>query len=218
MRLTEPPESRINEQLARVGKAFGSPRRIEVLQLLSQGERSVEALALAIRSGLANTSGHLQILRQAGLVQTRREGTKVFYRLADDDVARFLLALGNLARHRLAEVEQLLASYLESSDTVPASEDVLELQKKGRVTILDVRPAVEHESGHIPGAVSIPLDELATRMDELSKRREVVVYCRGPYSSLSTEAVRALKDAGFRAERLDVGFPEWRLAGLPIEV
>lgn len=210
-------EIRVHEQLARVGKAFGSPRRIQVLQLLSQGERSVEALSQAIRSGLANTSGHLQVLRQAGLVETRREGTKVFYRLADDDVARFLLALGDLARHRLAEVERLLASYLDEGETVSASEDLLRLQEEGKVALVDVRPPVEFGAGHIPSALSIPLEELPARMDEFPREREIVVYCRGGYSSLSAEAVRLLGEAGLIAERLDVGFPEWRLRGLPIE-
>lgn len=210
-------EARVHEQLARVGKAFASPRRIEVLQLLGQGERSVEALARAIRSGLANTSGHLQVLRQAGLVETRREGTKIFYRLADDDVARFLLVLGDLARHRLAEVERLLASYLDEGEIVSASEDLLRLREEGKVTLLDVRPSVEYEAGHIPGALSIPLEELLARVDELPRERELVVYCRGGYSSLSAEAVRLIGEAGLNSERLDVGFLEWRLRGLPIE-
>jgi rhodanese-related sulfurtransferase len=208
------------EQFSRLGKALASPRRIELLDLLCQGERTVEALAEAARMGVTNTSAHLQVLRQARLVETRREGVKVYYRLADEEVCRFFFALRDLARARLAEVEQVVRDYLEARDELePVSRQaLLERLGRGDVTVLDVRPPEEFAAGHIPGARSVPLPELERRLDELPRDVEVVAYCRGPYCVLAPEALGILRAAGFRARRLEDGFPEWRLAGLPVEV
>jgi rhodanese-related sulfurtransferase len=208
------------EQFARLGKALASPRRIELLDLLCQGERTVEALAEAARMGVTNTSAHLQVLRAARLVETRREGVKVYYRLADEEVCRFFFALRDLARARLAEVEQVVRDYLEARDELePVSRQaLLERLGRGDVTVLDVRPPEEFAAGHIPGARSVPLPELERRLDELPRDVEVVAYCRGPYCVLAPEALGILRAAGFRARRLEDGFPEWRLAGLPVEV
>lgn len=208
------------EQFARLGKALASPRRIELLDLLCQGERTVEALAEAARMGVTNTSAHLQVLRGARLVETRREGVKVYYRLADEEVCRFFFALRDLARARLAEVEQVVRDYLEARDELePVSrEALLERLGRGDVTVLDVRPPEEFAAGHIPGARSLPLPELERRLGELPRDVEIVAYCRGPYCVLAPEALAILRAAGFRARRLEDGFPEWRLAGLPVEV
>ncbi|MCC6223998.1 MAG: metalloregulator ArsR/SmtB family transcription factor [Thermoleophilia bacterium] len=206
------------EQLARIGKAVASPRRIELLDLLCQGERSVEALARTSRMSVTNTSQHLQALREARLVETRRDGVRIHYRLADDDVCRFFVALRDLARARLAEVERILAGYLlEEGEFEPVGRDeLLERARGSDLLVLDVRPAEEYEAGHIPGAISIPLAELETRLGELPPRTEVVAYCRGPLCLLAPRAVELLRARGFRARRLEDGLPEWRLAGLPV--
>jgi rhodanese-related sulfurtransferase len=205
----------LNEQFARLGKAVASPRRIELLDLLCQGERTVEGLARETRTGMTNTSAHLQVLRQARLVETRREGVKVFYRLADEEVCRFYFALRDLARKRLAEVEQVVRDYFGARDDMePVSRDgLLRRIKEKEVAVLDVRPAEEYAAGHIPGAVSIPVAELEQRLDELPMDVEIVAYCR-----FAPEALTILRASGFRARRLEDGFPEWRLAELPIEV
>lgn len=209
---------RFHEQFARIGKAVGSPKRLQLLQVLAQGERSVEELAEETDTGMANTSGHLRVLRESGLVETRREGTRIFYSLADDDVARFFVVLRDLARSRLAEVEQLLRSFEEGreDDAVVEPRELLELVEDERVTVIDVRPAEEYAAGHVPGALSLPLDELADRLDELSEGRPVVVYGRGPYASQGFQALEVLRDGGFEASRMAAGFPEWRLEGLPV--
>jgi len=208
------------ERFALLGRALASPRRIELLDLLCQGERTVEALAEAARMGVTNTSAHLQVLRRARLVETRREGVRVYYRIADEEVCRFFFALRDLARARLAEVEQVVRDYLEARDELePVSrQTLLERLGRGDVTVLDVRPPEEFAAGHIPGARSVPLPELERRLDELPRDVEVVAYCRGPYCVLAPEALGILRAAGFRARRLEDGFPEWRLAGLPVEV
>ena len=208
------------ERFALLGRALASPRRIELLDLLCQGERTVEALAEAARMGVTNTSAHLQVLRRARLVETRREGVRVYYRIADEEVCRFFFALRDLARARLAEVEQVVRDYLEARDELePVSRQaLLERLGRGDVTVLDVRPPEEFAAGHIPGARSVPLPELERRLDELPRDVEVVAYCRGPYCVLAPEALGILRAAGFRARRLEDGFPEWRLAGLPVEV
>ena len=208
------------EQFARVGKAVASPKRIELLDLLCQGERSVEALAKATRMSLTNTSAHLQVLRQARLVETRREGVKVFYRVAGDGVCRFFFALRGLGRERLAEVEQVVRDYFDARDELePVSRRaLLERIERGEAAVIDVRPAEEYAAGHVPGAVSIPLPELEKRLGELPAGTEIVAYCRGPYCVLAPEALSTLRSNGFRARRLEDGFPEWRLAGMPIEV
>jgi rhodanese-related sulfurtransferase len=208
------------EQFARLGKAVASPRRIELLDLLCQGERTVEGLAQAARMGVTNTSAHLQVLRQARLVETRREGVKVFYRLADEEVCRFFFALRDLGRARLAEVEQVVRDYFEARDELePVSrEALLERLERGDAAVLDVRPPEEFAAGHIPGAASVPLPELERHLGELPRDVEIVAYCRGPYCVLAPEALTILRARGFRARRLEDGFPEWKLAGLPVEV
>lgn len=208
------------EQLARLGKAVASPRRIELLDLLGQGERSVEALALGTGMGVTNASQHLQLLRQARLVESRREGTRVLYRLADDSVLRFHVALRELAQARLAEVGQVLRDYLLARDALEtvSRTELLDRLRRGDVVVLDVRPREEYEQGHVPGAVSVPLDELEARLAALPRRSDVVAYCRGPYCVLAPQAVELLRQRGFRARRLEDGMPEWRLAGLPVAV
>jgi len=208
------------EQFARIGKAVASPKRIELLDLLGQGERTVEALAEAASMGVTNTSAHLQVLRRARLVEVRKQGTKAFYRLADDTVARFYAALRDLSRARLTEVEQVVRDYFGTRDGMEpiGRAELARRLRRGDVVVLDVRPAEEFEAGHIPGARSVPLSRLGRRLKELPKATEVVAYCRGPYCVLAPEALMLLRRKGFRARRLEDGFPEWRLAGLPVAV
>lgn len=208
------------EQFACVGKAVASPRRIELLELLAQGERSVDALARASGLGLTTASSHLQVLRGARLVATRRAGTRVIYRLAGDDVLQLVVTVRELAQARLAEVEQVVGAYFTARDTLaPIGRDELLAQAtRGEVLVLDVRPREEFEAGHIPGAVSIPLEELRARLDELPGDLVVVAYCRGPYCVLAPQAIELLAARGIRARRLAEGLPEWRLAGLPVAI
>jgi len=208
------------EQFARIGKAVANPKRIELLDLIAQGERSVDDLAAGASMGITNTSNHLQVLRQARLVETRKEGTRVLYRLANDTVFRFSVALRDLARSRLAEVGEVVRDYFLARDALePVSrEQLLTLMAQGEVVVFDVRPPEEFDQGHISGAVSVPLDELEARLRTLPEGTEVVAYCRGPYCVLAPQAVELLRDRGFRARRLEDGMPEWRLAGLPVAV
>ncbi len=208
------------EQFARIGKAVTSPRRIELLELLAQGERSVESLARAADLGITTASAHLQVLRGARLVATRRDGTRILYRLADDDVVALIDHVRRLARARLAEVDEVVDAYFSTRDTLaPVGRDeLLARTERAEVLVLDVRPREEFEAGHIPGAISIPLDELRERLGELPRDMEVVAYCRGPYCVLAPQAVEILAERGIRARRLDEGLPEWRLAGLPVTV
>lgn len=212
------PGALLYEHFARIGKVLGNAKRIELLHMLGQGERSVEVLAAACGLGLTNASAHLQVLRQARLVETRREGVKIFYRLADDTVYRLLLALQETGRARLAEVQQIARDYFDARDQLhPVGRDELrDRVQRGDVVVLDVRPAEEFRAGHIPGAVSIPAEQLSARLDELPLG-EIVAYCRGPYCVLATGAVELLRERGRRARRLEDGFPEWRLAGLAVE-
>ncbi|HWO89828.1 MAG TPA: metalloregulator ArsR/SmtB family transcription factor [Gemmatimonadales bacterium] len=207
------------EQFARIGHATASPRRIELLDLLGQGEKTVEALAQETATPVKSTSAHLRVLRQANLVRTRREGTFVFYRLAGDDVARFLRDLQTLGRNHLAEVQSLARDFIERRDALePVS--LKELRRRLRektITLLDVRPEQEYAAGHIPGARSIPVSQLRRRLAEIPRGREIVAYCRGPYCVFSVEAVELLRAKGYRARRSDRGLPDWRAAGLPIE-
>jgi rhodanese-related sulfurtransferase len=208
------------EQFARIGKAVAHPKRVELLDLLCQGERSVEVLGKAASMGVTNTSAHLKVLRHARLVETRKEGTRVFYRLAGEAVCGFFFALRDLAHERLAEVEQVVRDYLTARDQmeVVSRAELLARADGGDVVLLDVRPREEYEAGHIPGAVSIPLAELERRLTSLPREAEVVAYCRGPYCVLAPQAVEVLQRHGFRVRRLEDGFPEWRRAGLPVEV
>jgi rhodanese-related sulfurtransferase/DNA-binding transcriptional ArsR family regulator len=213
-------KDRLYEQFARTAKAASSPKRIELLELLAQGEHTVEALAQATGMGVTNTSSHLQVLRGARLVETRKDGTRVFYRLAGDEVAVFIVALRDLARSRLAEVGAVVRDYFVARDALePLSRSEL-VQRAGRgdVVILDVRPAAEFAAGHIPGALSVPLGELDATLARLPKRSQIVAYCRGPYCVLAPQAVERLRAKGYKARRLADGMPEWRMAGLPVAV
>jgi rhodanese-related sulfurtransferase len=206
------------EQFARIGKVVASPKRLELLDLLCQGERSVDALAEAAGMPVKNASAQLKELRGARLVETRRDGTRVYYRLADEGVCDFFFALRDLARARLTEVEQLVRDYFEARDGLEPlrRDDLLRRVESGEVVVLDLRPRAEYEAGHVPGALSIPLSELQQRLSELDERTEVVAYCRGPYCVLAPEAMAILQARGFAARRLEDGFPEWKRAGLPV--
>ena len=205
-------------QFARIGHAVSSPKRLELLDLLSQGEKTVETLAEQSGMPLKNTSAHLRVLRQARLVDTRRDATWVYYRLASEEVSRFLRELQSLARGRLAEVEQVARLYIDDRDEMePVSLDELRRRMRdGDVTVIDVRPEEEFRSGHIPGARSIPVAQLKRRLSEIPNKKEVVAYCRGPYCVYSVEAVGILRKHGYRARRADEGLPEWRANSLPV--
>jgi rhodanese-related sulfurtransferase len=207
------------DEFARAAKALASGRRIELLDVLANGERTVEALAGEVGLTVANTSQHLQILRQAGLVSSRREGTSIHYRLAAPEVFELWRTLRTLAASRLAEVERLAAAYLGSRDELqPVTREELtrRLQDGDNLVVLDVRPAAEYAASHLPGAVSIPFAELRWRLAELPGDREIVAYCRGPYCAFAHEAVSVLRDEGFAARRLEDGLPEWQAAGLAV--
>ena len=213
------PKQALFEQLAVIARALGSAARLEILDFLAQGERSVEELARIAGLSVANTSKHLQQLKAAGLVQARRDGKHIFYRLADDRVLAAVGDLRELAEAHLNAVNDLVGSYLLSRDAlepIPAS-TLLERARDGLVTVIDVRPPEEYVQGHIAGALNIPLEKLTTRLAELPRDREIVAYCRGPWCVLSFEAVARLRDAGIQARRLENGLPEWRRAGLPVE-
>ena len=213
------PKQDLFAEFASVARAFGHPHRLELLEQLAQGERSVEALADRTGLTVANASQHLQQLRRAGLVAGRRDGKYVFYRLADDEILALLAILQRVAERNSAEVDQILRRYFMARDSLePVSRDELRQRAHdGTVTILDVRPGDEFALGHLAGAISVPLTELETHLGELDPDQEVVAYCRGPYCVLSFEAVAALRDRGFKARRLEDGFPEWKAAGLAVE-
>jgi rhodanese-related sulfurtransferase len=201
-----------------VAAALGSGRRAEIVDVLAQGERSVDEVALEIGQSLANTSHHLRVLARAGLVRTRREGTRVVYRLASDRVGELWAAVRDVAASHVAEVTVLAGEYLGDRgdvESVSAAELANRLAR-GEVVALDVRPEVEYLAGHIAGARSAPLDDLAARVSELQGQGEVIAYCRGPYCVYADDAVRIMRNRGLQARRLDVGFPEWRRAGLPV--
>ncbi len=207
-------------QFARVAKAMSNGYRLELLEFLAQGERSVDALARVSGLTVANTSQHLQQLRQAGLVENRKEGHKVYYRLSGMDVAALLSSLREVAERRLADVNRLIDDYLivkDSLEPVPADQ-LLERVRDGLVSVLDVRPPEEYEAGHLPGAVNIPLEELEKRLHELNPDQEIVAYCRGPHCVLAFDAVSILRQKGIKARRLEGGLPEWQLEGLPVEI
>ncbi len=212
------PRSDLHEQFARIGKAVASPRRIELLELLCQGERPVDALARATGMSVTNVSQHLQALKAARLVEARRDGTRIHYRAADEHVCRFTSELGAVARARLVEVERIAQEYFEGGETLEpiAREELLRRIARRDAVVIDVRPEDEYRSGHIRGAISIPLDDLARRLRELPKTKLIVAYCRGPYCVLAPQALALLRARGFRARRLEDGLPEWRAAGLPI--
>lgn len=216
---TQGPKQQVFNELARIGNALSNEVRLELLELIAQGERSVEQLSSLTGASAANTSQHLQKLKQAGLVVARKEGLYVFYRLAGDEVVGLLAALSRVGTVYLAEIDRIVRAYFASKDDFdPVSfTELLDRAKKGLVTVLDVRPPEEFASGHLPGAVNIPVGELARRMRDLPKGREVVAYCRGPFCLMSFDAVQLLRKKGMKARRLADGMPEWRAAGLPVE-
>ncbi|MBK7859774.1 MAG: metalloregulator ArsR/SmtB family transcription factor [Archangiaceae bacterium] len=203
------------EQLARLGKATSAPKRLELLDLLCQGPRTVEALADQAGISIANASQHLQVLRAARLVEAQKQGLFVQYRLAGDDVCQFFLSLRTLAAARLAEVRQVTRAFLEQRGALEAvdGDELLRRVKRGEVTVIDVRPVEEYRAGHLPGALSVPLAVLKSRLKQLPRRREIVAYCRGPYCVMSLEAVELLRKRGFRAHRLEFGVGELRAQG-----
>ncbi len=209
----------IYEQLARVGKAVSSPRRLELLDLLCQGERTVEVLAREAAMSVANASQHLQVLRQARLVEAEKRGLYVIYRLADTAVCEFFFAMRGLAEKRLAEIDQITQAFLgDRGELEPVDRArLLERVRNGEVVVLDVRPPEEYQAAHIPGAVSIPLGMLKDRLGELPDNREIVAYCRGPYCFMSIDAVELLRAHGFRAQRMEDGVLEWRSRRWPVE-
>lgn len=212
------PKQALFAQFATVAKALGHAHRLELLEQLAQGERSVEVLAQRTGLSIANASQHLQHMRRAGLVSTRRDGKFIYYRLADDAVLDLLASLRRIAERNVAEVERLVRGYFRDRDSLePVSrEELVQRLRAGAVTVLDVRPGDEFALGHLPGAVNIPLQALEARLSELDPAQEIVAYCRGAYCVLSYEAVAALRARGFKVRRLEDGFPEWRAAGLPV--
>jgi rhodanese-related sulfurtransferase/DNA-binding transcriptional ArsR family regulator len=211
-------KDRLYGQFARLGKALSSPHRLEMLDLLAQRERTVDSLATEIGISVANTSQHLQALRQAALVESRKDGLFVHYRLADPDVFALSNVIRSVAERRLAELERLVTAHFghrADAEAVPIDE-LLRRARSKQVVILDTRPASEYRAGHIPGALSIPVDDLHRRLKELTKGKEYVAYCRGPYCIYADRAVEILRASGRRARRLAAGFPEWRSAGLPV--
>lgn len=210
---------RLYEEVARLTKALASPRRLELLEVLAQGERSVEAVAQATGLSVANASQHLQVLREARLVEGRKQGLFVHYRLAGDDVANLLTTVTRVAERRLAEVDLLIRKYRDQGDEFEpvGRRDLLARVRSGEVVVLDVRPEEEYRAGHIPGALSVPLAVLDRRLRAIPRKAEIVAYCRGPFCLLADDAVRLARARGRRARRLEDGFPEWRAAGLPVE-
>jgi rhodanese-related sulfurtransferase/DNA-binding transcriptional ArsR family regulator len=216
---SDPAKERLYQAIGRVAAALGSAGRLQILEYVAQGERSVDTLAAMTGLSVANTSKHLQALRQAGLVTARKAGLRVYYSIAGDDVSLLLASLRGVAEHRAADVDKLLQTWLAHRDElepVPARE-VLARLKKGLITVLDVRPAEEFAAGHLPGALNVPVEMLQAYLSKLPKRKEVIAYCRGPYCLMSFEAVDKLRKRGFKAKRLADGYPEWRAAGLPVE-
>ena len=213
------PKALLFEQFARIGQALSSGPRLELLELLAQSERSVDALAQLTGLAVANTSRHLQQLRQAGLIVARKESQFVYYRLAGDEVVRLIYALGAVGEAYSADVDKLVKMFMTNKDAFEpvSAKDVIERARKGLVTVLDVRPPEEYAAGHVAGAINIPLPEINKRLHELPANREIVAYCRGPYCLMAFEAVVLLRTKGRKARRLQDGLPEWRLRGLPVE-
>ena len=212
------PKKRVFAQLARMGKALANAHRLELIETLGQGERSVETLAREIGAPVANTSHHLQVLKDGGLVTARRQGVHIFYALSDEGISAVIAGLGRVAERHLAEVDRVLREEFTKRDSLSpvGHKELLRLAKAGEVTVLDVRPVGEYRAGHVAGALSIPLGELSRRLAELPHGREVVAYCRGPYCLLAFDAVRQLRAKGFRARRMSDGFPEWKAGRLPV--
>lgn len=214
------PKQALYEQFAIVAKALGHPQRLELIEHLAQGPRSVEALATKLGLPVANVSQHLQTLRRAGLLSAERDGKFVNYRLADDGVLSAFASLRTIAERHLAEVDRIVRGYFEARDGMEpvTRRELADRMRDGLVIVIDVRPPDEFALGHVPGAISVPLGELQGRLSEFDKDREVVAYCRGPWCVMSFEAVAALRSHGYAARRLADGMPEWRAAGMPVEV
>jgi rhodanese-related sulfurtransferase len=206
------------DALSSVARALGSGRRAEIVDVLAQGERSVDELAVEISQSVANTSQHLQVLTKAGLVRSRRAGTRVYYRLASDRVGDLWAAVRDVAARHVAEVSILADDYLGGGVEHVTAGELEQRLARGDVVVLDVRPEPEFRAGHIAGARSVPLSALASVVSDLPRRREIVAYCRGPYCVYADDAVRLMRERGLKARRLDGGFPEWRRAGRPIEM
>lgn len=217
---TRSPKQALFAEFAAVAKALGHAHRLELLEQLAQGERNVEVLAHKVGLSIANASQHLQHMRRAGMVSTRRDGKFVYYRLADDGVLDLLAALRRIAERNVAEVERIVRSYFDNRDSLePVSrKELAERLRAGTVTVLDVRPEDEFALGHVPGALNVPLHALEARLSELNRSQEIVAYCRSAFCVLSYEAIAALRARGFKAHRLEDGFPEWRSAELPVAV
>jgi rhodanese-related sulfurtransferase/DNA-binding MarR family transcriptional regulator len=207
------------EQFARVGRAVSAPLRLAILDVLAQSERTVEEIAREIGTSVANASQHLRQLRAARLVSSRRDGQSIYNRLADENVLRLWQIIREVGEARYAEIDEVVRIYFKDRKSMRSvgADELLEMMRAGEVIVLDVRPAGEFAAGHIPGARSIPLKELERRLRELPKRRQIVAYCRGPYCVLSDDAVRLLSNKGYRVARLNIGLPEWRLLGQPVE-
>ncbi len=207
------------DQFSRIAKALANGYRLELLEFLAQGERSVESLAAVSGLSIANTSQHLQRLRQTGLVLTRMDGHKVIYRLADHEILELMDIIRRIGERNLAEVDQLIDTYLNDKDDLDpiGADDLLARIQAEEVTVIDVRPELEFQAGHLPGALNVPLKQLAQQLHDLPSDTEVVAYCRGPYCALAFEAVELLRKQGFQASRLEYGLPEWRLAGHPVD-
>jgi rhodanese-related sulfurtransferase len=212
-------KDRLFGQFARVGKALASPKRLEIVDLLAQGERTVEEIARETAMSVASASQHLQVLKAARMVEARREGLYIHYRLADQDVFRTWQAVRALAESRLAELDGVVEAYLQYREELEAVDaaELMERLSDGNVVVLDVRPEEEYRAGHIPGALSVPVDALEAALQTLPRDQEMVAYCRGPYCVFSDEAVAFLRSRGYRARRLRQGLPDWRAAGMPVE-
>lgn len=206
------------EQFARIGKALSNGHRLELLEVLAQGEHSVETLAQETGMSIANASQHLQVLRAAQLIEVRRNGVYQYYRLADESVFTLWQAMRLVGESRIAEVERIVQTYLHDRSLLQPirAEDLIQRLMEGNILLLDVRPIEEYASGHLPGALSIPIAELQTRLVELPQEKEIVAYCRGPYCVFADEAVSLLRAHGYRAQRLEQGLPDWRALGLPV--
>lgn len=207
------------EQFSRVGKAMSNANRLEILEFLAQSEYNVEELSKLAGITVANTSQHLKLMRQAGLVINRRQGLKVYYSLSGDDVIELLSIQRKVAERHLAEVDQLIDRFLTVKDSLEPlpREELLDRIKQGLVTIIDVRPASEYNAGHVPGAINMPLSEIEDQLSDLNSDKEIIAYCRGPHCVLAFDAVEKLREEGFKATRMEDGFPEWKTAGLPVE-
>ena len=219
MTKTTHPKKTLYGHLSRVAKALASPGRLELLETLAQGERGVDALAQACGMSMANTSHHLQSLRQGGLVQSRRDGLQVIYSLTDNEIPKLLAGIGHVAQRQVAEVERIVRENFDQRDgfTPVKREELLRLLKQGEAMVIDVRPPSEFFAGHITGAINIPIESLPKQLKMLPQDQEIIAYCRGPYCLFAIEAIQQIRQQGLRARRLEEGFPEWKAERLPVE-